>query len=393
MSTGKDNTPPIIVVGGGIMGAAAAYALARRGEKALLVDRWAPGHTHGSSHGDGRIIRYTYPEAVYVAMARMAFEGWAVLEAENGDTLIEQTGSWECGPMGSQVLGELEASLERDGISFEKLDAQASRERFPYFDLPPGSLALYQPAGGVVRASRALDVFWRMASARGAEVRTSVQVVAIEPDDEGVWVRTASGGRWRGRAVILAAGAWSGTLASTLDLDLPLHVTSEEVSHFRPRPGDDLDWGVGGMPTVIDYHDPENPFYVLPQLEVPGIKIGWHHSGDAVDPEDPGTGDDRILRRIQEYVGQRFPRLDPEPVHRIRCLYTNTPDYHFVIDHHPRWPRVVIGAGFSGHGFKFAPVIGEILARLALEEPPPVSLEAFSMQRFKNGSLHRRIAG
>lgn len=375
------------------MGAATAYALSCREVPTLLVDRWAPGHTHGSSHGDGRIIRYTYPEAVYVAMARLAFDGWARLEAESGETLTERTGNWECGPAESAILTELEESFVRDGIEYESLDRETSSRRFPHFDLPEGSRALYQASGGIVRASRAVDVFWRMASARGAEVRTASRVVEIEPDDDGVWVRTASGGRWRGRAVILTAGPWSRNLLEPLGLDLPLHATAEEVAHFRARPGDELDWGVGGMPTAIDYHEVEKPFYVLPQLDVPGVKIGWHHSGEEVDPEAPGSGNDEIVARIQRYLAERFPRLDPEPIHRVRCLYTNTPDYHFVLDHHPEWPQIVVGAGFSGHGFKFAPVVGEILAGLSLGEAPPVSLETFATTRFRNGNLTRRTAG
>ena len=380
--------PEVIVLGAGIAGAATAVFLARRGHRVVLFESHEPAHSGGSSHGDGRIIRYTYPEEVYVEMARRAYTAWADLETAAGESLVETTGSWECGPAGSLPLADLEASFERDGIAYDRLTPAESAERFPHFHLPEGSFALYQEHGGIVRAERAVRAFCRLAEQAGAQI-VYQPIVAIEPSAEGVEVVAQDGNRWRASSVVATLGGWSGPMLSTLDLSLPLHVTREQVTYFRVRDGVEVDHGISGMPTFIDYHDPEQPFYGLPIIEVPGVKLGWHHSGPTFSPDDEEAVDGEILAKQQRYVRERLPGLDPEPIHITRCLYTNTPDYHFVLDHHPHHPRVVVGTGFSGHGFKFGPVLGEILASLALGEEPPVDLETFRIARF-DGELQRR---
>ena len=179
--------PEVIVLGAGIAGAATAVFLARRGHRVVLFESHEPAHSGGSSHGDGRIIRYTYPEEVYVEMARRAYTAWADLETAAGESLVETTGSWECGPAGSLPLADLEASFERDGIAYDRLTPAESAERFPHFHLPEGSFALYQEHGGIVRAERAVRAFCRLAEQAGAQI-VYQPIVAIEPSTEGVEV-------------------------------------------------------------------------------------------------------------------------------------------------------------------------------------------------------------
>jgi len=378
-----------IVLGGGVMGAAAAETLGRRGRKAVLLERFEPAHLGGSSHGDGRIIRYSYPEAVYVEMAGHAYRGWERVEKAAGATLVETTGGWDCAQDDSAELAELEASFRRAGIAHERLTAAESGRRFPHFALPEGSEALYQPNGGIVRASRAVATLWELARAAGVEALRGERATAIDADRSRVVVKCESGREFRARSLVLSAGGWARGLLAGLGLELPLVVTEEVVSYYAPRsgaPDHRLDHRLGAMPTLIDYHGYEagegEIFYALPQIDVPGVKIGWHRGGAEIDPDRPRGAHPENLEKVREFIARRLPHLDPEPIEVVTCLYTNTPDHHFILDQHPDLPNVAVGAGFSGHGFKFAPVVGEILTALVLGEDSPVELETFSLGRF-----------
>lgn len=381
----------IVVVGGGIIGAATAEVLTRRGKRVALVERRSPAHEHGSSHGDGRIIRYTYPEAIYIAMAQRVYHAWSAIEARCGEILVETTGGWECGPASSPQLAELQSSFELHGIDYEALGPEETSHRFPQLWLPEGSRALYQADGGIVRAERAVRALWRVVEASGAAIRSGAHVTAIEAGDSEVRVVLEDGQILTADSVVLAVGGWAAGLTAELGLELPLAVSRETVAYFPLVAGSTLDHSLRALPTVIDYHTSEQPFYCLPKIDVPGVKIGWHHSGPVIDPDDPEdpVSSQRIVDRISRFVAERFPALDPRPLGTLSCLYTNTPDYHFVIDRHPTCERVVIGAGFSGHGFKFGPVIGEILADLATGAEPAFDLETFRIARFE-GEITRR---
>lgn len=370
----------IIVIGGGIMGAATAEALARRGQHVLLIEQFAPDHTHGSSHGDGRIFRFAYPQEIYVQMMLLARPAWTELGQRAGRPLIQTTGGWDCGPADSPVLADLEANFQRYGLPYERLSAAESNRRFPHFHLDEGSQALYQPDAGVVFATPAVLALWQLAQAGGATTITGERVVAADVHGELITVRGVSGARWSAPRLMITAGSWARGLLAGLGLDLPLTPTQEQVVYFPPA--DDLDHRLGAMPIFIDHHTPDHPFYGLPQIEVPGVKVGWHRTGPAVDPDARPPASEALFAELQRLIRQRLPHLRLTPLKQVTCLYTNTPDEHFILDRHPDLPNVIIGAGFSGHGFKFAPAIGHILAALALGEPPPLPLDTFSLRRF-----------
>lgn len=378
----------MIIVGGGIMGAATAATAAGRGQKVLLLEQFEPGHQKGSSHGDGRIIRFTYPEPIYVEMAQKAYPAWHALEQKMGQKFILTSGGWDCGPAGCQALTELENNLRHYHIPYEKLTAAQSNQRFAWFHLPEGSEAIYQKDTGVLRADAAVASYWQVAQAAGATTRTHCQVAAVEPTAEGGLVVLGNGEKISGRVIVLTTAGWTNKLLNQLGHPLPLTVTQEQVGFFKPTTSLDHTWQ--NMPVFIDYHS-ELPFFGLPQIDVPGVKIGWHHAGNVINADDERFLDDNIMQTIQQFVPQRLPFLNPEPFQRLTCLYTNTPDHHFVLDHLPGYPQIVLGTGFSGHGFKFAPVVGEILTALAVGEPAPLALEMFAVGRFSApAALHKR---
>lgn len=381
-----------IIIGGGIVGAATADSLTQRQQKLLLLDQFAPGHEHGSSHGDGRIIRYDYPEAFYVQMSRLSYPAWDKLSERAGQRLWQQTGMWSCGPIGHPELQALKANFQQHGIPYESLSAAESNQRFPQFQLDEASEAYYQPHGGVIFATPAVKALWRLAAEGGATTMPHQQVVEIAMRRDSVRVRTASGDSWEGGRLVIAAGGWAEQILALLNLHLPLTVTQEQLAYFSVK--GNLSHKVGEMPVFVDYHtDP--CFYGLPQVEIAGVKIGWHHTGQQLaGPNARLPFDEANLRGVQALVRRRFPHLQADaPVARVTCLYTNTPDYHFVLDRHPEWSHVVIGTGFSGHGFKFAPLLGDILAALTLDETPPVPLDNFTINRFNDlETLKRRTA-
>ncbi len=380
--TNEQQVFDVAVVGGGVMGAAAAAQVARQGRRTVLFERFQPGHTRGSSHGDGRILRYSYPQPVYAAMAGRAYRGWREAEAAAGETLVENTGGLDLAPVDCGALATLEASLADVGVPCERLGITEIKSRFPALCPPAGVEALYQPNGAVVRANRAVGTFWKLARKAGADLVPDAEVVAIEVNSTGdMSISLADGRRWRGERVIIAAGGWTGSLLASMDLVLPLQVTQECLIYLPPRAGSPPH-GIGHLPTIIDYHDDVNHFYALPQIDVPGVKVGRHRTGPVIDPEADRVDSPELRKDIIAWIARYLPHLEPDPIAESTCLYTNTPDFDFIIDHHPRWPQVVVGAGFSGHGFKFAPVIGEMLAAMALDQPSPVSREAFRIDRF-----------
>jgi monomeric sarcosine oxidase len=377
----------VIILGGGVVGASVACALGRRRRRTLMLEQYTPAHDRGSSHGDGRMIRFDYSEAVYVEMVDRAFAAWAALADRIGEPVLRRTGLCNFGPANSPHLAALETSLGTFGLPFERLTARESNARFPQYRLDAGSETLYQPDAGVLFADRIVRALWRCAREDGVEAVEGVRVTDIEASPDRVILRGDAGQAWTGSHLVLAAGGWSERWLDRLGLDLPLEVTQEQVAYFPVR--GNADHTAGAMPNAIDYHTPQ-PFYCVPQVEVPGVKAGWHHTGPGIDPDRPQPMDEANFAAVQDFIRRRCPGLDPAPVFRQRCLYTNSPDYHFILDRHPHYPHIAIAAGFSGHGFKFGPVLGEMLAALLYDEPPPVDRTLFSIRRFEHPGLLKR---
>ena len=325
----------VIVVGAGIMGSAAAHALARDGRDVVLAEQFHVGHERGSSHGRSRIVRLAYPEVEFVELAKEAFVGWRELEQESGQELLELNGLLELVEDAGRSSQE---ALEAAGAEYELLGAEGARARWPV-GVPDGWTALYQPEAGIVRADLAHRAFVDCAVARGVRLEEGRHVDSIDALDASV--------------VVVTAGPW----VTRFFPDLPVRTTRETVSYFRRE--------VDPLPSVVQL-DPETRGHAMYSLHDPvyGLKAGAHHAGAAVDPEIAAEPDAALVGRISQWVAGTYPDADPEPVAAETCIYTTTADEHFILE---RRGRVVIGSPCSGHGFKFAPAIGTSLAALAAD--------------------------
>ncbi|HEY7874971.1 MAG TPA: N-methyl-L-tryptophan oxidase [Actinomycetota bacterium] len=338
----------VAVVGAGVMGSSTAYALARKGLDVVVLEQFAVGHNRGSSHGAARIFRLSYPDATYVEMAQESLSLWRDLERDSEADLLARTGGLDTG----KNLDEHAAALSACGAAFELIDGAETRARWPFMAVPPAAPVLFQPDAGVVSAEAAWRALSRGARAAGARMHDGARVARLEPEDREVFIRTSTE-EIRARAVVVTAGAWARALLATAGIELDTRPTRETVAYFRLN---DL-----VPPTLVDWGAPS--VYALPS---PGgeIKAGEHRAGPTIDPDVPGEVDPEAVARVRAWVLERLPGADPVPRGAETCLYTNTPDERFVLERHG---RIVVGSPCSGHGFKFAPLIGRRLAGLAGE--------------------------
>ena len=369
----------VIVAGAGGMGSAAAYHLARRGRRVLVLDRFSPPHEMGSSHGLTRIIRLAYHEdPSYVPLLRRAYALWRELEHASGERVLRITGILEIGAPGSDVLDGSLASCRIHDLPHEVLSAQQINQRFSAYRLPRQYAGILQPDGGFLDPERCITAHLTLARAHGAAIHTAEQVLDWEPAGDGVRVRTDRAA-YAAERLVITAGAWLPKLVPTL---ARLAVPERQVlAWFRPRRPERFAAEV--FPVFILAVD-EGNFYGFPMYGLPGLKIGLHHHfAEVVDPDTmdrtAGARDETVLR---DCVARYLPDGAGETLALKTCLYTNTPDRHFILDCHPEYPQVVIGGGFSGHGFKFCSVMGEILADLALTGVTPHDIGAFKLARF-----------
>jgi sarcosine oxidase len=324
----------VAVVGAGIMGAATAWHLARRGVDVTVYEQFDLDHARGSSHGRTRIVRLSYPDPEWVRLAVEARTGWEVLERESGRTLLQLNGLIEVAAAPEITSAE---GLAAEGIEHRALSAnQAAAFGVA---IPADWAAVLEPTGGTVRSDLALHAFLRAAGTRGARIEAATPVDDLDAIDADV--------------VVVTAGAW----ARRFFPDLTLRVTRETVAYFSH--------GGEPLPSVVELD--ERRAHALFALHDPehGVKAGAHHAGVEADPDEPGEPDRAVVDRVVGWLRKRLPTVDPRPVAMETCLYTTTPDERFILE---RRGRVVVGSPCSGHGFKFAPAVGRRLAELALEE-------------------------
>jgi sarcosine oxidase len=372
-------THDVIVVGLGAMGSAALYHLARRNIRAIGIERFEPGHERGSSHGRTRIIRHGYFEhPSYVPLVRRAAAMWRDLEAASGRPLMTVTGIAEIGrPDSELVTGTLRASREH-GLPHDVVTAHELMRRYPAFRLPQDYVAVIQPDGGFVDAEAGIRAHLRLAAAAGAHIRTDERVVSIEQAGDGVRVKTDRSTHEAGN-VIVAAGAWTTSLVP--DLALPLRVTRQVLLWVKPKEPELL--RPGWFP-VFMIESEHGIHYGFPLQDDGWLKIAKHHHADEI--VDPETVERAVSASDEATVTGPLFRMLPAaagPVTSAKtCLYTMAPDGDFVIGRVPGRERIVVASPCSGHGFKFAPAIGQALAELALTGRSTADLSRFSLSRF-----------
>jgi sarcosine oxidase len=369
----------VVVCGLGAMGSAALHQLARRRVRVLGIERFAPGHDRGSSHGATRIFRLGYFEhPSYVPLLRRAQTLWRELEAASGRSLLHVTGIAEIGrPDGVLVPGTL-ASAQQHGLRHEVLAAPELTRRFPAFRVPPDYVAVVQPDGGFVEVEPSLAAQITLATAAGAELRAGERVRAIEPGADVVRIVTERG-TVAAKAAIIAAGPWIKSLLPALAA--PLRVTREVTGWFEPA--DATLFAPGRFPVFI-IESRHGMHYGVPPHGDAGVKAAKHHHRDqAVDPDGydrtVSADDERLIRAA---LADHIPAADGRLLAAKTCLYTMTPDGDFLIDRLPGHPNVIVASPCSGHGFKFAPVIGEILADLATGGTTRHDISRFALARF-----------
>jgi sarcosine oxidase len=368
----------VIVWGLGGMGSAAAWRLAVAGARVIGLDQFGPAHDRGSSHGETRIIRKAYFEHPdYVPLLDRAYELWRGLEQGLASPLFHEVGLFLAGLPESVAVRGTVAAAQAHSLPLERLTAAAARARFPGFQFDDGFEVVWERQAGYLEVERCVLAQLEQARAHGADLRFQTPVRAWHADDQGVTVETTQG-RLRSRSLVVCAGPWS------RDLVPGLEVRRKPVFWF-PAP-EELTRQRGAGTFFFDL--PDGQFYGFPSRDGGAgnpatFKLAEHTGGDLVD--DPGAVDrsqhPADLEKIRSFLRRHIPGAGPAPTAHGVCLYTLTADHHFIVDRHPQFSRVVVGAGFSGHGFKFTPVIGQALADLALRGGTSLPIDFLGWQR------------
>jgi sarcosine oxidase len=359
----------VVVVGAGVVGLATGWQLARAGHEVAVLEQDAVGHARGSSHGASRVFRLGYDDPDYVTMAAASAPLWRELEQESQERdLLTLTGALIAGP----GMPGVQRALVGAGVACEELDQAEARHRHPELSL--SGHVLWEPAAGVLAADRGLDALVRALIAAGGGLRERTPVLAVAEDDRGVSL-TTPGGTLRASVAVLCCGAWAPELLRPLGVTFGLVATREQVAYVMPA-----EPGPGArLPVFIEWDEPS--YYGLPTPGQRSYKLAEHGTGPAVDPTDEQRSlapDPVVADRLRAAAARVLPGFRSEPVAHETCLYDNTPDRDFIVD---RIGRLIVGAGTSGHGFKFAPLLGEALACLALGQRPPVPRDRFSLRR------------
>ncbi len=370
----------VIVLGVGGMGAATVSHLAERGADVLGLERYDVPHGYGSSHGITRIIRLAYYEnPAYVPLLRRAYDLWRDLEDDHDRQVLYQTGSIDAGLAGSDLVEGSRRSCEDHDLEYESLSSAELTERYPGYQLPEEYEAIYQPDGGFLVPEQCTVAHVNRAHSEGATIRARERVVDWRPTDDGGVTVATDHSTYEADELVVTAGAWASTFIDELEgIAVPERqvlawLQPETPAYFEPD-----------RHPVWNLEVPEGRYYGFPVHGVPGFKFGrYNHRENDVNPNaferEPTQTDEDFLR---EFAENYFPE-GAGPTMRLKtCLFTNTPDDDFVLDTLSEHPQVTVGAGFSGHGFKFAPVIGEVLADLALEGETDHDIDMFSLDRF-----------
>ena len=372
-------TYDVIVCGTGGVGSAAMWRLARRGVRVLGIDRFAPPHDHGSSHGQTRVIRQAYFEHPdYVPLLLETYRLWTELEHLTGTKLYHETGLLEVGPHDGVVVEGVVSAARQHHLQIEELAGAQIESRWPELRVPHPLTGVYEQRAGYLLVEECVEAQLRAASEAGAELESNVEVLESAIDRDAISLRTTKG-QFSASAVVVTAGAWAAQLLR--DLNLPLEVRRKSLFWFATPSAARA--SLASLPVFL-YELPQGIFYGFPQLDDRGIKVAEHSGGIPVS--DPAQLDREVdtteQAAVSGFVRGHIPRVTTEITDHATCMYTMSPDEHFIVDSHPSYPQVALAAGLSGHGFKFTPILGEVLADLALDGSTDWPIGFLSLDRF-----------
>jgi sarcosine oxidase len=364
----------VIIAGLGAMGSAAAFHLARSDLRVLALDRFAPPHSLGSSHGQTRIIREAYFEhPVYVPMVQRAYVLWHELQQLAGEPLLLQTGGLMIGQENGVVFGGAKRSAELHHLPHEVLSVSEIHRRFPALRPDQSMSGIWEPRAGILFPERCIAAHLALAARHGADLRYDEPVLSWSPVGSGVEVNTSKA-RYQAAQLVLSAGSWVQQLVP--ELNLPFTIERQVQFWFEPNASPAL-FHPEHCPIHLWEYDQRRFFYGFPDLG-DGVKVACHHHGETTSPEairrEVSADEVEAMRAV---VRRFLPTGDGPLRSAVVCMYTNTPDEHFWIDRHPNCPGVFIASPCSGHGFKFSSVIGEILRDLVIEGKSAFDLDLF----------------
>lgn len=353
----------ILIIGGGVMGCAAAYHLARAGHAVTVIERFDSGHKHGSSHGVSRVIRLNYTGDDYVQLARIAYAQWHALEQAAGIKLLLTTGGLDMGE--PAALASMRDTLTRQNVAFDYIDEDEIRRRSPMLRPPEGTMALYQNDYGVLYANKCLEQMTRLAIAAGAKFQYGETVHHITPAPDSVQIATDRA-HYSADRLILSAGPWMRGLLLKLGLDIPLTVIKETNLYYKPE--DPRPYEPGRFPLFLQRFKGNTVIgNAFPLVGHAGVKVILDRHGPQIDPDTDDLAPDLPqAEKIRAYRRKVLPLLGENVIETATCRYTMTPDEDFVIDTHPQFKHIVIGSPCSGHGFKFGITLGQMLGDFAV---------------------------
>ena len=368
-----------IVIGAGGIGSAALYSLAKRGARVLGLEQYGIAHDKGSSHGDTRAIRLVYFEHPdYVPLLKAAYDGWERLEADSGKALFGRTGILQAGTDSGEVLSGLLAAANEHDLPMEQLSSEAANARFTGFDIPASDSAIFDPNGGILKVEECVRAFVDQAIRFGAEIEENASV-AHWYRASGAMVVEAGDKRYSARRLVIAPGAWAPTLLP--ELAPHLQVLKKSLYWFEPE--NDCYHIENGFPVFL-FERGGRTFYGFPALDEKGLKIAEHSGGKPIP--NPAALDRHVetaeLEAVTLALRQYLPRAGHQLNHHTTCMYTMSRDGHFMVGEYPGMPDVFVTAGLSGHGYKFASVLGEIMADLVMEGTTAHPIDFLSPSRF-----------